>query len=198
MQWKYQMKRMMGVVLLGMGAGFFCVLFRQEQLLLKTGFLDIYTLSPMKYLEIDCGVLLGYVLKQRLFYSLILSVLSTTYLGIIVCYVYMSATGVALGMLLAGGILRYGWKGFLLIIVSLLPHQFILFPGFLLLTYVACSLCRFLYFQDMEIGIRRIQKRTVLGKHILMLLICNIVVIIGCYVESYVNPQFLKMVLKLF
>jgi len=165
---------------------------------LQTGFLDIYTLSPIKYQEIDSVTLWGYVLKQRLLYSVILSILSTTYLGIVACYLYMSATGVALGILLAGGILRYGLKGFLLIIVSLVPHQFILFPGFLMLTYVACSLCNFLYFEETLSGVKRTQKRRILIKHGIMLFICNIVVIIGCYVESYVNPQFLKWVLKFF
>lgn len=193
---KEQFRKMIFVVMIGIGAGFFCMLFRQEQLLLKTGFLDSYTLSPIKYLEIDYNVLLGYVLRQRLLCSVLLSILATTYLGIIVSYLYLILEGTAFGLLIGAAILRYGLKGLLFIVVSLIPHQFVLFPCFLLIVYVSCSLCRFLYFKDVTIGV--VNKKNILWKHFVILFLCNVVVIIGSYIESYVNPQLLKFVLKFF
>lgn len=188
---------MLSIVLLGIGVGFFCMLFQQDRLLFQTGLLDAYTISPIKYQEINQKILLGYVLKQRLLCSLMISLLATTYLGIAVSYLYLLLYGGALGLMTAAALLRYGLKGLLFIFMSMFPHQFVLFPSFMLLSCVACSLCRYLYFQDVSLHFAG-KKRNILMKYMMLLLICNAVVIIGCYIESYVNPQMLKMVLKFF
>ena len=188
---------MLTLVLAGVGAGFFCMLFQQDRLLFQTGLLDAYTISPIKYQEINHDILFGYVLKQRLLNSLLISLLATTYLGITVSYLYLLLFGAAFGLLTAAALLRYGLKGLLFIFMSMFPHQLILFPVFLLLSCVACSLCRYLYFQDVSMHFKG-KKKNVLLKYMVLLLFCNIVVIIGCYIESYVNPQMLKMILKFF
>ena len=194
---KNQLRKMLSIVLVGTGAGFFCMLFQQDRLLFQTGLLDAYTISPIKYQEINHDILLGYVLKQRLLCSLLISLLATTYLGITVSYLYFLLFGAALGIMTAAALLRYGLKGLLFIFMSMFPHQIVLFPSFLLLSCVACSLCRYLYFQDVSLYFKG-KKKNILMKYMVLLLICNVVVIIGCYIESYVNPQMLKIVLRFF
>ena len=76
-----QMAKLLYTLFFGFFAGILGMILKQESLLYHTGFLDSYTLGPVKYLEPDTGKLLTAVLMQRLGMAALLAVLATTYLG---------------------------------------------------------------------------------------------------------------------
>ena len=144
------MTKLLYTLFFGFFAGILGMVIKQENLLYNTGFLDSYTLSPIKYLEPDIGKLLPTILMQRLGAALFLIVLATTYLGGVAAYLYQIWSGLAMGILTAGSMIRYGTKGLALIAGSLLPQQLILLPAYLLLSMECCDLCRAMYFRRMQ------------------------------------------------
>ena len=70
-------------------------------LLENTGLFDESTLYAMKYMALDSDALFSYVLRERLLGILILTVLSTTYLGLAVCAGTVFWYGMAAGGFLA-------------------------------------------------------------------------------------------------
>ena len=91
----------------------------------KTGLFDEEVLYHMKYMTVDCNALFCYVLRKRLMTVLVLAVLSTTYLGLVICAGMALWYGAATGGLLAVMVLRYGMKGILLAAASMFPHYLI-------------------------------------------------------------------------
>ena len=130
-----QMAKLLYTLLFGFFAGALGMILKQENLLYNTGFLDGYTLGPIKYLEPDTGKLLVTVVMQRIGVAVLLVILSTTYLGSVAAYLYQLWSGLAAGVLAAGSVIRYGIKGILLVAGSLLPQQLILIPAFFAAVY---------------------------------------------------------------
>ena len=88
-----------GILIMNIGEGI---------LLDKTGLFDEEVLYHMKYMTVDCNALFCYVLRKRLITVLVLAVLSTTYLGLVICAGMALWYGAATGGLLAVMVLRYG------------------------------------------------------------------------------------------
>ena len=97
-----QMARLLYTLLFGFFAGVLGMILKQESLLYHTGFLDSYTLSPVKYLDPDTRKLLVTVFMQRLGMAALLVILATTYLGSMAAYLYQIWSGLAMGILTAG------------------------------------------------------------------------------------------------
>lgn len=193
-----EMRQLAYTLLFGFFAGILGMVLKKESLLYRTGFLEGYTLSPVKFLEPDTGELLGSVLLQRLGAAVLLIVLATTYLGCAAAYLYQAWSGLALGILAAGSMIRYGLRGFLLIIGTLFPQQAILIPAFLLLSAKCCALCRLLYRSNISVNFSGREKYRLLFKKGLSMAAVVFVVITGCLLESYVNPRILKFLLQFF
>ena len=121
-----------------------------------------------------------FVLQQRLTIIFSLFVLSTTTLGNF--YVYMNVLwyGIGSGLFFVIVLMRYGVKGLLLLVAGMFPHYLIYVPALILVFHLSR------------------EKRTVNSKYILQLLIVSSVVIIGCVLECYVNPEVVAKILKKF
>lgn len=65
-----------GILMMGIG---------KTVLLENTGLLDEYTLYYMKQMSVDSNALFSYVLRERIGEMVLIVILSTTYLGIVVC-----------------------------------------------------------------------------------------------------------------
>lgn len=193
-----QMARLLYTLFFGFFAGILGMILKQESLLYHTGFLDSYTLSPVKYLDPDTKKLLVTIFMQRLGVAALLIILSTTYLGSIAAYAYQVWSGLAIGLLSAGSIIRYGGKGILLIVGSLLPQQLILIPAFLILSVRCCELCRIMYFSGIAGGFSGKDKGRFLLKKGLHMIFSVMLIIAGCFVEAYINPVILKFILRIF
>lgn len=193
-----QLAKLLYTLFFGFFAGILGMILKKESLLYGTGFLDSYTLGPVKYLEPDTGKLLITIVMQRIGAAVLLIILATTYLGSVTAYLYQIWSGLALGILTAGSMIRYGAKGILLAAGSLLPQQLILIPAFLTLSVKCCELCRNMYFQSISGGFSGREKgRFLIGKLLNMITIV-ILIAAGCLTEAYINPKILKMILQLF
>lgn len=193
-----QIAKLLYTLFFGFFAGILGMILKKESLLYSTGFLDSYTLGPVKYLEPDTMKLLITIVMQRIGAAALLIILATTYLGSVTAYLYQAWSGLAMGILTAGSVLRYGAKGILLAAGSLLPQQLILIPAFLMLSAKCCGLCRTMYFQGMAGAFSGREKGKFILKRALNMITCVIVIAAGCFVEAYINPHILKVILRLF
>lgn len=193
-----QMAKLLYTLFFGFFAGILGMILKKESLLYGTGFLDSYTLGPVKYLEPDTGKLLVTVFMQRIGAAVLLMILATTYLGSVTAYLYQAWSGLALGILTAGSILRYGAKGILLTAGSLMPQQLILIPAFLMLSAKCSGLCRSMYFQGIAGGFSGREKAGFILRRALNMITCVMMIAAGCFLEAYVNPRLLKAILQLF
>lgn len=193
-----QMARLLYTLFFGFFAGILGMILKKESLLYNTGFLDSYTLGPVKYLEPDTGKLLTNVFMQRIGVAALLVILSTTYLGSAAAYLYQAWSGLAMGILAAGSMIRYGAKGILLILGSLLPQQLILIPAFLMLSVKVCELCRIMYFRGEAGGFSGRDKGRILIKKGWNMMVSIALIAAGCFLEAYINPKILKLILGLF
>ncbi len=150
-----------------------CVFF--DELVVATGFLDSSYLAGLRYLDVNKNGLFLYSLRQRLGMSAFLVLLAAAGaagFGVCCCLLWC---GISVGSILTVLSMRYGFKGLVFFLASIFPQQFLLIPGFLLLLDW-CS--------------RKMERRKLLTP--------LAVVIIGCLLESYVNPYVCKVVLKFF
>lgn len=146
----------------------------------------------------DVNGLFAYVLKHRLFTVCMLGLLSTTMIGLPAVCGYVCYMGLAAGCLLSVAVIRYGIRGLFLMAAGVFPQGIVLIPGYAALFIWAVGVNRMLYSH----GIGReyysgYGKQTYLKKGVQMVGIIA-AVIIGCLLESYVNPKILQFVLKIF
>lgn len=162
-------------------------------LLNKTGLFDEEVLYHMKYMTVDKNALFYYVLRKRLLTVLILAVLSTTYLGLVICAGMALWYGAATGGLLAVMVLRYGMKGILLAAASLFPHYLIYFPAIFTLLAWGKSVYGSIYHR---LGTET--EKNILLKKMGQLAAVIGMTVAGCALEGYVNPEVFLNLLKIF
>ncbi|MCH5271252.1 MAG: stage II sporulation protein M [Lachnospiraceae bacterium] len=198
-----QSRLILGIVALGFLFGLVLMNTGKKVLLENTGLLNENMLYAVKYAPVDSNAFFLYVLQKRLGTALILAVLSTTWLGLAAVWTCAAWLGISFGMLVMAALLRYGLKGILLIAVGIFPQVFIYFPVALLLLRWSYEFCMTIYFPD------KVQTSVLLhgennGKYALLrnkavtFVLLLGVVIIGCILESYVNPKLVLNLLRIF
>ena len=180
---------LLGVLIMNMG---------DEVLISENGIFSQESVSRLRYIEIDSGRFFRYVLKHRIGEGALLLLLSTTGLGIFSVYVCIIWQGVLAGMTITTAIIRYGIRGMLLILGGMFPHQLLLVPAEIMLLgwcYENCSRGHFSGKYDLPYYKNRKQQyiRQAIG-----LLWIIVVIIIGCILESYVNPILISDLDKIF
>ena len=98
----------LGVFLMNMG---------NETLLTEEGIFSVTSVNRLKYIEIDNGRFLRYVLRQRMGEGAALILLSTTGIGLTAIYIWVIWQGVLAGMTITAAIIRFG--------ISLCPPYFL-------------------------------------------------------------------------
>ena len=146
----------------------------------------------------DGNGLFGYIIKHRLFTVCMLGILATTIIGLPAVCGYICYAGLSAGCLLSVAVIRYGIRGLLLMAAGILPQGILLIPAYMALFVWAVSVNRMLYSKNpyKEYYIR--YSRQVYIKKGLQIMGIAAVVIIGCLLESYVNPKLLHLILKIF
>ena len=142
--------------------------------------------------------LVGYILRHRLSMGCLLCLVSTTLAGMPFLCVYICYMGLSAGCLLSVAVVRYGLKGLLFMVAVLFPQALLLVPAYVLLFFWAADVNRTLYAPRTQLeGYERFSSRFYLKKGTQLIGIMA-VVIMGCLLESYVNPNILHFVLKIF
>lgn len=158
----------------------FFLFFQKSELLIQTEIFEEGRLSLLKYHAGGDRSLFLYVLKERIWVIPLLFLFSTTYLSAVVCYGVVIWYGAGIGALLAVAMMRYGVIGIILVLTAGLPQYL-------------------LYLPIMVITLQLIHERRVANrKFFLQLLILEVVVIIGCILESYVNLMLVEKIIKIF
>lgn len=177
----------LGIIVMNLGKGL---------LLDNTGLLDEYTLYRMKYMTVDGNALFLYVLQSRLKSIALLAIMATTYLGLVTIGGFTAWYGMSAGMFLSALVIRYGIKGVLLALTGIFPQYLLYVPAIVCLMTWCEQTCRSIYFRTyapQDQGIRQ-----TIPKRLIQLLSVTAVVIIGCVLESYVNPFLVTNLLKIF
>lgn len=180
---------LLGVLIMNMG---------DEVLISENGIFSQAAVSRLRYIEIDSGRFFRYVLKHRMGEGALLLLLSTTGLGIFSVYVCIIWQGVLAGMTITTAIIRYGIRGMLLILGGMFPHQLLLVPAEIMLLgwcYENCSRGHFWGKYDLPYYKNRKQQYI---RQAISLLWIIVVIIIGCILESYVNPILISDLVKIF
>lgn len=184
------------IFLISFFAGIVIMYIWKEALLFNTGLLDEYSLYHMKYMTLDKNALFFYVLSKRFKVVILTIILATTYLGLFFLLGLTIWYGTATGMVLAAVLIRYGLKGIFLILAGVFPQYLFYIPALVLLV----SMCENLY---QNIGMKKIMGDKALlhgswTRYFLRYIILIFIVLLGCILESYLNPFIIKNLLKIF
>lgn len=196
-----QERLFIGLAVAGFVAGLLLMNMWQKVLLEDTGLLSEYALYEMKYSQIDSGSFFWYVLRKRVGMMLVMALLATTWLGMIAGYTYSAWLGISFGMLIMAAIIRYGLKGIFLIVTGLFPQGLVYLPTCFWLLQWCRELCVALHFSENASAINRheeTEKNNIMRRKVLQFLALVVVVIIGCTLESYVNPKLVINLLQFF
>lgn len=180
---------LMGIFILNLWSGSFL----QEMELLNPA-----SLNRLRYMEVDKGTFFAYILRERLGTALLLCLLATTYLGILAVSVYVLGMGVMAGIVLSVASIRYGIKGILLILVSVLPQYLLLVPACIMLLGWCCRLNTVLYHPERSYDVGFATRKQYLLRKVVQLLVIIGIVLVGSVIESYINPVLLSGFLKVF
>lgn len=155
-------------------------------------------IARLKNSILDGGALFNYIVKHRVFTICMLALLATTMIGLPAICGYICYMGLAAGCLLSVAVIRYGIRGLLLMAAGIMPQGIMLIPAYVGLFVWAVGVNRMLYSKSpyKECYVRY-SKQIYLKKGIQIIAIVA-VVIIGCLLESYVNPKILQIILKIF
>lgn len=121
-----------------------------------------------------------YIWKERIWVIPFLFLLATTYLAKVSGYVLILGYGVGFGIVTGIALLRYGIFGILLVTAAGMPHYLI---------YISVLI--------FAINVNR-RQRTVNKKFYIQLLVLEALVLVGCLLESYINPVVLKKFINIF
>ena len=146
----------------------------------------------------DGNGLFDYIVRHRLFTVCMLGILATTIIGLPAVCGYICYAGLSAGCLLSVAVIRYGIRGLLLIAAGILPQGIVLIPAYIALFVWAVSVNRMLYSRNPYKEHYMRYSRQIYIQKGLQIIGITAVVIIGCMLESYVNPKLLHLILKIF
>ena len=168
----------------------------KSELLSGTELLGENSLLQVRHAVIDSKSLFLRLLGQRLGEAILLTLLSTTFLGVAAVWFYAFRYGLSLGLLLTMFLSGYGVKGILLLVAGMLPQMLVYVPVWALLLALGERTCRRLYYLNGNEGLAGLKR---MGVHLSAqagLLLFALAA--GCWLEAYVNPYLLRLAVKFF
>ena len=168
----------------------------KSELLSGTELLGENALLQVRHAVIDSKSLFLRLLGQRLGAAILLTLLSTTFLGVAAVWFYAFRYGLSLGLLLTMFLSGYGVKGILLLVAGMLPQMLVYVPVWALLLALGERTCRRLYYLNGNEGLAGLKR---MGVHLSAqagLLLFALAA--GCWLEAYVNPYLLRLAVKFF
>jgi stage II sporulation protein M len=179
----------------GIFAGIILMNIEKSTLLENTDLLDEDTFSGMKFMTVDSSALFYYALKKRMGSAVLLTILSTTYLGLPVCFMFVLWQGMLLGGFVSLFIIRYGIKGAILAMISLFPQYLVYIPAFYALVHLCEAMNRKIYFS--KYTERYTNKNNRLANFTKFIVVFS-AIFIGCILESFINSKLFIEYLKIF
>lgn len=168
----------------------------KSELLSGTELLGENALLQVRHAVIDSKSLFLRLLGQRLGEAILLTLLSTTFLGVAAVWFYAFRYGLSLGLLLTMFLSGYGVKGILLLVAGMLPQMLVYVPVWALLLALGERTCRRLYYlngNEGQAGLKRMGVHLSAQAGLLLFALAA-----GCWLEAYVNPYLLRLAVKFF
>ena len=169
---------MSNLYLVSLVATMLFLLVQKNDMLNRIDFFSEAHLKEVKYQLEQPSRSLFVLIVQRLKCIATMFVLSTTSVGSIYVYSCVIWFGISSGFLVTIVMMRYGLNGILLLTAGLFPHYLIYVPA-IILTMILSK-----------------EKRNVSGKFVSQFIVITFAVVIGCALESYINPEIVAKILK--
>ncbi len=149
---------------------------------------DGYWMESLRYQEIGKTELFYFIFSERLPRFLLFLLLSFTNLSVVLGIGYIGWQGFCVGTLMSSAVMAYGIKGMLLILIGMFPHYILYF-----LLYFG-----YLWLMRERKSAQRLPQAA--GKRRMLFFLCGLLFfflfVTGIFLESYVNPFFVKKYLK--
>ncbi len=158
----------------------------------QTSLLSPYFFSKYERLEFAPEELFLYTFKSRLSTFLVLWLTGLTVLGTLAAYSYLLWIGAALGITMTTAAMKMGLPGIILCIAGSLPHFVLYVPAVYWILKKICEMSgnQERKFRQWNSGKKQFFSYIIVGIFGILLLFA------GAFLESYVNPFFLKPFLK--
>ncbi len=181
----------------GLFLGILFVNMKYEIWMQEDGLLNVAMLKKLQGSELDGGYLLGYIMKHRVFTILIIGMLASTMIGLPIVCGYVCYLGISAGCILSIAVIRYGVRGLFFMAASVLPQALLLIPGYFLLFRWGIDCNRKLYGKSDGLEGRYLLGSQFILKKGIGLAGILLIVVLGCILESYVNPKVVHFILKI-
>ena len=182
----------------GLFLGILLVNIRHDIWISEDGLLNTAMIRQLQNSEFDGNYLFGYIVRNRISTILVISMLASTIIGLPIVCGYVCYLGASAGCILSIAVIRYGVRGLFLVAAGLFPQGLLLIPGsFLLFRWgLDCNKSLFGKIDGLD-GRYLVGRQFVAAKGIKLAGIL-LLIVFGCVLESYVNPEILQFVLKIF
>ena len=184
--------------IMGLFLGILFVNIRHDFWVQEDGLLNTAMLEQREECELNGSYLLGYILKHRVSIVIIIGMLASTMIGLPIVCGYVCYLGISAGCILSVAVIRYGIRGLFFMAASIFPQAIFLIPAYLLLFRWGMECNRTLYGKSGNMEGYPVSGKQLLLKSAVSFLGILFLVIVGCILESYVNPQIVHFILKIF
>lgn len=181
----------------GLFLGIILVNIRHDVWMDEDGLLNTAMMKQLQSSELDGSYLFGYILKHRVSTILILCVLASTMIGLPIVCGYVCYLGASAGCILSIAVIRYGVRGLFFMAASVFPQALLLVPGYFLLFQWGMECNRSLYGKTDGFEGRYLIGKQFILKKVISLAGILFLIILGCMMESYVNPQIVHYILTI-
>lgn len=190
--------RWLYLFLIGMILGIVMVLLNREIFIQDTYFFGEDVLKRFGYSSIYKEPFFYYVLKKRISLLAFMIISSVTIFGSFCLVAFGVWFGMSIGVILTTLLIKYGLKGLWVSIGLLLPQNLIYIPCYILIGNCLYGICKRTNTMRQGYADYYEDGRTFYLKRICAIMALFLFYLIGCFLESYVNPIILKFFLKIF
>ena len=185
-------KRFLTVFLSGFAAGVLYMVVFGRAVVHETTLLSRYFFSKYQQVEFASGELFLYILKSRMSAFTLLWLTGFTFFGTAASLLALAWVGISLGITMTTAAMKLGFSGMLICLASGLPQ---------LILYVPAAAWLLRKISEMSENRERRSSRYSGGRgqllsYLLVWLLGFFLFFLGSLLESYVNPLFLRAVLK--
>ena len=180
------------VFLTGFAAGVLYMALFGRSVVHETTLLSRYFFSKYQQVEFASGELFLYILKSRMSAFTLLWLTGFTFFGTVASLLALAWVGISLGITMTTAAMKMGFSGMLICLASGLPQ---------LILYVPATAWLLRKISEMSENRERRSSRYSGGRgqllsYLLVWLLGFFLFFLGSLLESYVNPLFLRAVLK--
>ncbi len=144
--------------------------------------------------EINQAGVLGEALRHNLAQAVVIWLSGMLAFGFPIPAAIICFRGVTAGFAVAFLIEKAGYYGALLALGTVLPHNLLLIPAFLVISVTGFSLA-LLNFKERYLYKRSFNLKSYLSSYCLLMLLMLLVVVAGCLVEAYISVVFARLIM---